>query len=145
MNFRWLSLFRSRKEPWMDGDWRREAPFVSIYKKFSQNSKIGWDRGFWVPRAFKLDHLQSLEHIWFWKFLNFSAYILGGQFLLPQRSNKWKREFNQLQNWMRQRVLGTMGIQTGSFAAPWAHLVLEIFILFSLHTGRPILITPEVQ
>ena len=49
----------------------------------------------------------------------------------------------QLQNWMRQRGFGALTIQTGPFAAPGAHFVLEDFQLFHFHTGRPILITPE--
>ena len=38
-----------------------------------------------VPGAFKLDHLQHFKPILFQKFYNFFTYILGGQFLLPQR------------------------------------------------------------
>ena len=37
------------------------------------------------------------------------------------------------------------GIQTGQFAATGAPFVLEIFTLFHLHTGEPILISPEGQ
>ena len=55
-----------------------------------------------------------------------------------------KMEFIQLQNWMRQRGLSTLGIQTGPFAAIWAHFILKDFQLFHFHTGKPILITPEV-
>ena len=62
----------------------------------SLNSKSEWDSGFSVPWAFKLDHLQSLEHILFQKILNFFTFILGGQFLLPQGANMKKREFTQL-------------------------------------------------
>merc|ERR1711978_593562 len=47
----------------------------------------------------------------------FFTFILGGQFLLPQRANNGKREFFQLQNRMRQGVFSDWGIQTGSFAA----------------------------
>ena len=38
-----------------------------------------------MPGAFKLDHLQAFEPILFQKILNFFTFILGGQFLLPQR------------------------------------------------------------
>ena len=109
----------------------------------SPNFKIGWDRGFSVPGAFKLDHLQPFQPLLLWKFSTFFTFILGGQFLLPQRANMHKREFSQLQNWMRQRDLGAWGIQTGPFAALWAHFVPKDFQLFHFHTGRPILITPE--
>ena len=37
------------------------------------------------------------------------------------------------------------GIQTGPLAFSWALFVLENFTLFHLHTGEPILITPEGQ
>ena len=71
----------------------------------SSNFKIGWDRGVSVPGAFKLDHLQPFEPILSQKIFNFFTFILGGQFLLPQRANMQKRKFSQLQNWMRQRGL----------------------------------------
>ena len=95
--------------------------------------------------AFKLDHLQSIEPILCQKIFIFFTFILGGQFLLPQRANYGKREFFQLQNWMRQRGLGAWGIQTGPFAALCTSHILKLFHLFHLHTGRPILITPEGQ
>ena len=140
--------------------------------------------------AFKLDHLQPIKLILFPNFSIFFTFILGGQFLLPQRANNgkreihptpklnetegfqclwhsnwticsplshfcshifstftlsyWgaisyyprrpimgKREFFQLQNWMRQRVFSAWGIQTGPFAAHWATFVqiyLRLFI-----------------
>ena len=70
-----------------------------------------------MPGVFKLDQLQPVKPILFPKFSNFFTFILGGQFLLPQRANTEKREFSQLQKWMRQRALGAWGIQTGPFAA----------------------------
>ena len=79
----------------------------------------------------------------FQKIFNFFSFILGGQFLLPQMANNGKGRFIQLQNWMRQGVFSAWGIQTGPFAAHWTHFVPEDFQLFHLHTGRPILITPE--
>ena len=98
-------------------------------KDNSPNFKIEWDRGFSVPGAFKLDLLQPFEQILSQKIFNFFIFILGGQFLLPQRANMKKREFIQLQNWMRQRGLSAWGIQTGPFAALWAHFALKDFSL----------------
>ena len=46
--------------------------------------------------AFKLDNLQPIEAILFQKIFNFFTLILGGQFLLLQRTNMEKREFFQL-------------------------------------------------
>ena len=45
-----------------------------------------------MPGAFKLDHMQLIEPILCWKIFNFLAFILGGQFLLPQRANNGKRD-----------------------------------------------------
>ena len=44
----------------------------------------------------KLDCLQSYEPILSKEIFNFSTFILGGQFLLPQRANNGKGEFTQL-------------------------------------------------
>ena len=45
-----------------------------------------------MPGAFKLDHLQPIKPLLFPNFCIFSTFILGGQFLLPQRTNIGKRE-----------------------------------------------------
>ena len=44
---------------------------------------------------------------------------------------------------MTQGVFTALGIQTGPFADDLAHFVPEEIQFFHLHTGRPILITPE--
>ena len=105
-------------------------------KENSSNPKSGWDSGFSVPGAFKLEHLQPIKPLLFTNFCIFFTFILGGQFLLPQRANNGKREFIQLQNWMRQRGLGAWGIQTGPFAALCTSHILKLFHLFHLHTGE---------
>ena len=43
-----------------------------------------------MPGAFKLDHLQPIEPLLFQKIFNFFTFLLGGQFLLPQRANSVK-------------------------------------------------------
>ena len=48
----------------------------------SLNSRNGWDRGVSVPWAFKLDHLQPIKPILFWKFSNLFTFILGSPFLI---------------------------------------------------------------
>ena len=70
-----------------------------------------------VPGAFKLDHLQTFKPILLREFSISLTFILGGQFLLPQRANSEKREKVQFQKWMRQRSLSAWGIQTGPLAA----------------------------
>ena len=47
------------------------------------NSKSEWDRGFSLPGAFNLDHLQPFKPILFHHFSVCYIFILGGQFLLP--------------------------------------------------------------
>ena len=79
--------------------------------------KIGWEKGFSVPGAIKLDHLQPVEPLLVWKNSSFFTFMLGGQFLLPQRANNGKREFFQPQNWLGERVFSALGNQTVPFAA----------------------------
>ena len=69
-----------------------------------------------LPWAFKLKQLHPFGPLLFPKFSNFLTFILGVQFLLPQRANNEKGECNQLQNWTRQRSLSAWGIQTGPLA-----------------------------
>ena len=76
-------------------------------------------------------------------FPSFSPSYWGAISYYPRGLIMEKRVFSQLQNWMRQKGLGTWGIQTGPFAAHSAHFVLKNFHFFHLHTGRPIHITPE--
>ena len=52
------------------------------------------DKGISVPGALKLDHLQPFKLILSQTFPTFSSFILGGQFLLPQRANTEEREFS---------------------------------------------------
>ena len=83
----------------------------------SPNSRIRPDRGVSVLGPFNLDHLHPFEPLLSSEFSNFFTFILGGQFLLPQRANNGKREFIELQNWMRQRILGAWAIHSGPFAS----------------------------
>ena len=95
--------------------------------------------------AFKLDHLQPRQLLFLQESFMFFTFILGGQFLLPQRTNNGKVEFTQLQNLMRQMDFNAWGIQTGPFAVHLAHFVQKYFCIFQLHTGESFLITPEGQ
>ena len=98
-----------------------------------------------MPGAFKLDHLQPIKPLLFQYFFTFSTFILGDHFLLPQKANYQKWEFFQLQNRMRQGIFSAWGIQTRPFSALCTSHILKLYHLFHLHTGRPILITPEGQ
>ena len=86
-------------------------------KENSLNFKIGRDRVDWVPGTFKLCHLHPFKPLLLQKVSNFFIFILGGQFLLPQRANNGKREFTQLQDWMRQVDFSARAIQSGPFAS----------------------------
>ena len=86
-------------------------------REFTQLQNWITHRGVSVPGAFRLFPLQPTKPLLFWKFYNFSTFILVGQFLLPQRANNQKREFSQLQKRMRPRGFDAWGILTGPFAA----------------------------
>ena len=80
-------------------------PFANDDERASRGRAVGGSPGKWngtgpeihkwhqlsVPGAFKLDHLQPFRPILFWNFSNFFTFILGNQFLLPQRANNGKR------------------------------------------------------
>ena len=51
-----------------------------------------------ITWALKLDYMQPFKHILLPQFSTFCIFILGCQFLLPQRANNEKSEFSQLQN-----------------------------------------------
>ena len=150
MKVKKLKIFGKRSD-WTGCKWSSlnaqgiERPLYHFILKLREFpiSQYGWDRGDWVPGVFKLDQLQPFKPILSWTFSNFFPFILGSPFLLPQRANIEKGEFFQLQIWMRQRGFSALGIQTGPFAALWAHFDPKDFQLFHFHTGRPILITPE--
>ena len=118
---------------------RFETPFIAILQESakgkSHNSRNGWHRGVLVSGALKLDHMQLIKSLLLPYFCKFSTFILGTHFLLPQRANNGKREFFQLQNWMRQRVSSVWGIQTGPFAAHSVHFILNFFIFFTFILG----------
>ena len=97
----------------------------------SSNPKSGWDRGFLVPGAFKLDHLYTIKPLLLWKFSIFFTFILGGQFLLPQRANNGEREFFQPQNWMRQRGFECLGPPNWTICSPLHLSHFEIIPTFS--------------
>ena len=54
-------------------------------KGHSPNSKNGWCRGIYVPGAFKLDHLQPLKPILYFKFSNFLHFHTGAISYYPSR------------------------------------------------------------
>ena len=77
-----------------------------------------------MPGAFKLDHLHPFKPLLFLKFSTCFTFILGGQFLLPQRANNEKREFPQLKNWMKCRSVVAWGI----------HSVISVLMCYTINT-----------
>ena len=47
-----------------------------------------------MSRALNLDHLQPFEPLLFLEFSNFFTFMLGGQFLLPQRADNGKKKMD---------------------------------------------------
>ena len=66
-----------------------------VRKGSSQNSRNEYAEGFECLGQTKLVHLHSFKPILFWQTSISFTFILGGQFLLPQRANCEKREFSQ--------------------------------------------------
>ena len=89
---RWLNLERSMAK--QNADRFLRAPSAENMKMGKKEvligKRMGWDRGFWVLRVFKLDHLQPIKTLLFPNFYIFFTFILGVQFLLPQRANNGK-------------------------------------------------------
>ena len=59
--------------------------------------------------------LSALEANFSSQIFQLFTFILGSPFLLPQRANNEKREFFQLQIWMRHMGFSALGIQAGPF------------------------------
>ena len=92
----WIGNFLSFSlSYWEANSYYPRGPIMG--KGNSSNPKIGWERGFSVPGAFELDHLQPFKPLLFWKFSIFFSFILGGHFLLPQGPIKGKGNSSNFQ------------------------------------------------
>ena len=96
-----------------------------------------------MPGAFKLYHLQLIQPLLFRNFFHIFHLHTGEPILITPEGQLSEKGILPTQNWMGQMVSSAWGIQTGPFAAHSAPFVLKLFHLFHLHTGEPILITPE--
>ena len=111
-----------------------------LRKGNSPNFRNGWDRGVWVPGAFKLDNLQPVKPLLFPQFSNFFTFILERPILItPERGRlkmgKWKSPNPR----ERHQFFSAWGIQTGPFAACCSPNFPTVSLLY----WGPILITPE--
>ena len=121
-----------------NGDRLSITPFRALprpvrRKKSSYNGPRNWsDTGVSVPGAFKLDHLQPFKPILFWKISNFFTFILGSQFLLPQRANNGKREILATSNLDETEGFQCLGHSNWTTCSPLSPFCSEMFPTFSL-------------
>ena len=89
-----------------------------------------------MPGAFKLDHLQPFKPILFWEIFNFFTFILGSQFLLPQRANYGSWENFPSPNMDKTEGFQCLGHSNWTICSPLSPLCSEIFPNFSLSYRR---------
>ena len=80
-----------------------------------------------MPGPFKLDHMQLIESILCWKIFNFFTFILGGQFLLPQRANNGKREILATSNMDETEGFQCLGHSNWTTCSPLSHFCSDKF------------------
>ena len=85
-----------------------------------------------VNEAFKLDYLQPFKPILFWTISNSFTFILGSQFLLPQRANNGKGKFSQLPIMDETEGFQCLGHSNWTMCSPLSPFCSEIFSTFSL-------------
>ena len=98
----------------------------------SSNFQYGPDRGVSVPGAFKLDLLQPFKPILFTRIFSFFTFILGSQFLLPQRANNGKREILATSKLDETEGFECLGHSNWTICSPLSPFCSEIFPTFSL-------------
>ena len=85
-----------------------------------------------MPGAFKLDQLQPIKPILFWKIFNFFHFILGSQFLLPQRANNGSWENFPFPNMDKTEGFQCLGHSNWTMCSPLSPFCSEKFPTFSL-------------
>ena len=85
-----------------------------------------------MPGEFKLDHLQLFEPILFQKVFNFFIFILGGQFLLPQRANNGASGILPTSKWNDTGDFACLGHSYWTICIPLNPFCSENFPSFSL-------------
>ena len=79
-----------------------------------------------------LDHLQPIKPILFLNFSNFFTFILGSQFLLPQRANYGSWENFPSPNMDKTEGFQCLGHSNWTICSPLSPFCSEIFPTFSL-------------
>ena len=91
-------------------------------------------QGVSVPVAIKLEHLQPFKPILFWKISYFFTFILGSQFLLPQRANNGKREILATSNLDETGRFQCLGHSNWTYCSPLSQFCSECFPTFDFNS-----------
>ena len=111
----------------------------------SSNFQYGPDRWVSVPGAFKLDDLQSFKPILFPKFFNLFTFILGSQFLLPQRANFGSWENFPLPNMDDTEGFEFLGYSNRTICSLLNQVFLENFQLLHFHAFVPNFFNDQIK
>ena len=84
-----------------------------------------------MPGAFKLEHLQPFKPILFKKFSTFFTFILGGQFLLPQRANNGEMGNLPTPKLNETEGFGCLGHSNWTIYSPLSQFCSKQFSTFS--------------
>ena len=86
----------------------------------SPHCRKRWDREHSLLGLFKLDHLQPFEPFLFWQFSICFIFILGGQFLLPRRTNCEKGGHFPFSEMGETRHFQCLGHSNWTICSPWS-------------------------
>ena len=111
--------------------WNPSVSYIHWELREYPISQYRWDRGVSVPWAFKLDHLQPFKPILFWNFSNFFTFILGSQFLLPQRANYGSWENFPFPNMDETEGFECLGHSNRTICSPLSQF-------FDFYSGEPV-------
>ena len=98
----------------------------------SHNPRKEWHSGFSVLGTFKLDHLYPIRPILLKQIFNFFTFILGSQFLLPQRANNGEEGILPTSKLNEIEGFQYLGHSNWTNCSPLSHFCSENFQYFSL-------------
>ena len=96
------------------------------------HTKLSCQRRNSVPEPFNLDHLHPFEPLLFQNFSNFFTFILGGQFLLPQRANNGRWVVHATPEKNETGGFGCLGHSNWTICCPLSLFCFSNFPTFSL-------------